>query len=782
MTRKIASWILTHRLIVMGIIAVFTLFFAWEIRNVEVKTIFQDLLPQSHPYIKIHKKYEAQLGDPLKVFLMLQIKEGDIYNYETLKKVKQINDSLDSIPGVNHNQVYSIGSRKIKKITVTADSIFAEDFMKDVPHSKEEMEGFRKTLRNTNGVYGVWVSPNETSVLFTAAFIPELLDYNVLFKKINEIISTQSDSKHMIYAGGEPILTGWVYLYQKQVYGILGISFLVMCGLLYYYFRNLVGVVVPLSSGLLGIIWGLGFCGLMGYNLEPLSLVIPLLITARALSHSVQLTERYFECYHESKQVGPACIEASTSQYPPGMLGILCDVIGIYLIAVAPIPLIQKLAFLCGFWALGIIPTGLILTPILLSFFPPPKNISEIVDLNKGFTQKLLGWIAKVGYGRAAVITFIGAIPFTLITGWIALQVNIGDINPGTPILWKDSQYNVAIREMNKNFPGTEELYVIVKGEGAQSVSNPQFLRVLNSFQRHMEKNPMVTATLSIADLLPPIQQSVFGGYPKYEILPKVQDQCRQLLYILTGSSAPGDFNRYFSEDEDNSNVIIWFKDHMGNTIRSAIASVNDFIGTNRDDIAKAKVEFQLASGSIGILAAANEVVEKSQLLNLILVMSAVFVLCTLTYRSMVAALIIMIPLNLANLVTLTVMKVLGIGLNINTLPIVSVGVGTGIDYGIYLLSRLCEEYQKQGKYSFDTLLSSLKTTGKAIFFTNTTMCSGIIFFYFLSSLRFQAEMGLLLAIIMFMNMIGALFLIPSMVYVFKPKFLGKAKLLVKEG
>jgi len=777
MTRKIASWILTHRVLVMGIIAVLTLFFVWEMRKVEVKTIFQDLLPESHPYIKVHKRYEAQLGDPLKVFLMLQVTEGDIYNYETLKKVKEITDSLDAIQGVNHNQVYSIGSRKIKKITVTADSIFAEDLMKDVPQTMDELDDLRRTVRDTNGVYGVWVSPNETSVLFSAAFIPELLDYTVLFKSVNEIIATQLDSRHRIYAAGEPVLTGWVYLYQKQVNWILGLSFLAMCALLYYYFRNLVGVVVPLSAGLLGIVWGLGFCGLMGYNLEPLSLVIPLLITARALSHSVQLTERYFECYHDSKNVVTACIDAATSQFPPGLLGILCDVIGIYLIAVAPIPLIQKLAYLCGFWAVGIIPTALIFTPIMLSFFPAPRNIPDIVDLNKGFTQKLLGWIAKAGYGKSAVTIVILTVPFTILTGWISLQVNIGDINPGTPILWKDSDYNVAIREMNRNFPGTEELYVIVKGEGTgtQVVTDPQFLKLLTSFQRHMEKNPLVTGTLSIADLLPPIQKSVFGGYPKYEILPKDKDQGRQLIYVLTGSSAPGDFNRYFSEAEDNANVIIWFKDHMGNTIRSAIASVNDFIEANHNSIGK--FEFQLASGSIGILAAANEVVEESQLLNLILVMSAVFVLCTLTYRSVAAAIIIMIPLNIANLVTLTVMKALDIGLNINTLPIVSVGVGTGIDYGIYLLSRICENYQKQGSYSFDTLLSSLKTTGKAIFFTNTTMCSGIILFYFFSSLRFQAEMGLLLTIIMFMNMVGALFLIPSMVYVFKPKFLGKAKI-----
>ena len=220
----------------------------------------------------------------------------------------------------------------------------------------------------------------------------------------------------------------------------------------------------------------------------------------------------------------------------------------------------------------------------------------------------------------------------------------------------------------------------------------------------------------------------------------------------------------------------------MGNTIRSSIASVNEFVEKNKNIIAKAKVKFRLASGSIGILAAVNEVVEKSQILNLILVMSVIFILCSYTYHSWAAALILMFPLNMANLMTVSIMKWLGIGLNINTLPIISVGVGVGIDYGIYLLSRICEEYQKAGVYTFETLSTSLRTTGKAIFFTNTTMCSGIIFYYFFSNLRFQAEMGLLLTIIMFFYMVWALILIPSLVFVFKTKFLSKASLLVKHG
>lgn len=374
MVRRFCLWIMSHRLIVSGILIVFTGLFLYGVKKIEVKTIFTDLLPQKHPFMKTHLEYREQLGDPFKIFMMLRVNEGDIYNSETLKKVQKITNELDLINGVNHDQIYSIASRKVKKITVTSDSIFTEKLMKEVPATRQELEKFQRTVRNARSVFGVWVSRDEKSVLFTAGFIPELTDYHSLFQAVQKIVKAESDKNHTIYAAGEPVLTGWVYKYQQEMYLIFLFTFGALFLLLYFYFRNLVGVMVPILSTCLGVIWGVGFCGLLGFNLEPLTLVIPLLITARALSHSVQITERYFECCPECKESTVACVECMSSILPPGLLGITTDAVGILLIAVAPIPIMQKLAYICGFWALGIVFTGLIFTPLILSFFPPPRT------------------------------------------------------------------------------------------------------------------------------------------------------------------------------------------------------------------------------------------------------------------------------------------------------------------------------------------------------------------------------------------------------------------------
>lgn len=776
--RKISTWAVNHRYFVLGIILLVTLIFAFQIRKIVIKTELSDLLPSSHPFIKIHEQYKEQLGGSFKIFLMLQVKEGNIYNKETLQKIIRITEGLDAIPGVNHNQIYSIASRKLKKVKITGDSILSEDLMKGVPSSPSAMEELKKTIQASPGIFGVWVSKDEKSALFTAGFIERSMDVNIIFKEANRLLDKEADKNHVVYLAGEPVLMGWVNHYQKEMWWIFGATMLALFMILYFYFRNLVGVFVPVLSTIMGAIWGLGFCGMVGYNLEPLILVIPLLITARALSHSVQVTERYFEYYQESKDVKEACIKAMSSILPPGTLGVVTDVLGILFIAVAPIPMIQKLAYLCSFWAFSIIFTTLIFCPLIISFFAPPANIAKIVDTEKGAHQWVLGIIARMGYGKGAFVVLILVTVIAVFAGIAAYRVELGDVHPGSPILWEDSNYNIAIESLNKNFPGTEELYVLVEGAEPRAVESPGFLRIMNSFQRYMEKNSSASRSLSLSDLLPPIYRAVYGGHPKFETIPQEKTQVSQLFYRLGAQSAPGDYDLYYSRNGSAANVIIWYKDHMGKTLRQAVATVKKFVEENKEALAKEKCSFRLASGNLGVLAAMNEAVSDSQLLNMILVLGSCFLLCALTYRSIVAAVILMIPLNLANIITLAVMHTLNIGLNINTLPIVSVGVGVGIDYGIYLLSRFCEEYQVEGEYSLAVANRAIKTTGKAIFFTATTMVIGVLFWYFFSSMKFQAEMGLLLAIIMFLNMVGALVVIPMQLYIFKPKFLGRVKIL----
>ena len=177
-----------------------------------------------------------------------------------------------------------------------------------------------------------------------------------------------------------------------------------------------------------------------------------------------------------------------------------------------------------------------------------------------------------------------------------------------------------------------------------------------------------------------------------------------------------------------------------------------------------------------------NQVVERYHWVLLLLCAGAIFIIATVAYRSPVAAVILLIPVALANYYLTATMHLLGVGLDINSVMVAVLGVGVGIDYGIYLLSRICEEYHTQDGDWGKAITEALTTTGKAIMFTATIMLIGILPWYFLSDLKFMADMGLLLAAIMLINMVLALVCLPLVVWLIKPKFATRTDLIVGEG
>jgi predicted RND superfamily exporter protein len=210
-----------------------------------------------------------------------------------------------------------------------------------------------------------------------------------------------------------------------------------------------------------------------------------------------------------------------------------------------------------------------------------------------------------------------------------------------------------------------------------------------------------------------------------------------------------------------------------------ALAKVRGVL--DKIDIDHEVFRIRLGSGSIALQQSINDTVDTYQYIILACLNVVILLVCWYAYRSLVAGLVLLIPVNLSNFFLGAMMERMGIGLDVNTLPIAAIGIGVGIDYGIYLLSRICEEYQGHPDYS-KAILASVSTTGKAIFFTSTIVLLAIMPWYFLSGLKFLADMGLLLVLVMLINMLISLIVLPLLVWLIKPRFLSSDKLLVGEG
>jgi len=754
-----------------------TVFFGYYASQTRMVTVFDDLFPQKHKYIKVHNKFRELFGGANLVSLELRVKEGDIFNTKTLEKIKRITQEIEKVPWVHPYQITSLARRNVKDMVVSTWGMKNISVMyPNVPQTPEGLEKLKSTVYHNDGIYGILVSLDGKSTLLQAVFIRdprtgEEIDYKLVFDKINKICDRERDENTVITLSGNPILYGWIYSYIDEMKWIFVLTVVIIIALLFFYFRSVIGVIRPLISGFVSAVWGLGIAQLFGYNLDPLILVIPFLISARVVSHSVQMVRRYDEAFYEYRDVKKSCIHACAALMSPGLLGIITDGLGVLVILTAPIPILTKLAMMGFYWIMSIIVSVLILDPLILSFLPGPL-LREEKFREVGIIHKTLGLLGAIPYsknGRRIVIAC--TVIIFIIGGYYGRYLKTGDANPGTPILWPDSEYNRATSSINEKFPGTDQLFVIVEGKEEDIIQDPESIRLMENFQRYMEVLPEVGGTRSLASVTPHVNAALHYGDPKWGIQ-SFHDRryMAMLVFMFSQGCEPGEMDLYMSRDGKLANVICFVKDHKGETIEKVLNRARTFIEKHPSD----KIEFKLAGGLIGVLGAANEVIARSEVVSILLALFVVFLTCAITYRSFFAGLLFVIPLAASNYLTFAYMAYKDIGMNVNTLPISALGIGLGVDYGIYIVSRMKEEYAKVKDYQ-QASINALSTAGGAVLFTGTTLIAGVIFWYFLSSLRFQAEMGLLLAIWMLVSMLGGMILIPTVVAMVRPKFIARA-------
>jgi len=786
---RIAAFIIGNRWLSAAVMVVVTAFFAIGLRNVELKTVFSDLLPSNHPFVQTFKAH-PNFGNPLTVTLMVKRKDGDIYNAETLAKVWDLTRDIDLAPAVDHDQVLSIATEKARYAVATPGGLEVKPLMEDhPPRTPEEIAEFRSRVLKAPNARSFLISNDGTATLVNATFIERRIDYGETFNYLQGLVEKARDAHHEVHMAGQPALSGWVVFYEWQMLGIFGVTAAALLISLVLYMRNIAGTVGPVLASVVSATWGFGFVGWLKVPVEPLVMVVPLLLVARSFSHCVQATERYYEVLAHVKHRRKAAEISMAVMMPPGVLGIFTDVAGLMLIAVAPIPAMQRFALFTGFWAMMLVPTSVLLTPLALIWLPKPRNVDTIVGGGEsgGFHRAmklLLDYIAHLTFGKKARTTTIILAIAVVIAGWEFTKLQVGNPVEGTGLLHPTSEFNRAVATINRHFPGVNTLEVVFEAKGNNALDRvarkADTILTMQQFQHIMEsyEHPPA-ATLSFADYLPEANRLFSGGNPKWAPLDPDDASVSAAAGALMVGTSPKAFLHVTDFEQRNGTVSLWYKDNKQATVDEALRQAREAVakvGADHKDFT-----IRLASGTIALQQSINDTVDKYQVVILTLLNLVILVGCGWAYRSVVAGLILLIPVNLSNLFLTAVMTAMGIGLDVNTLPIMAIGIGVGIDYGIYLLSRICEEYQDY-KEEGAAILASVTTTGKAIFFTALINLVGILPWYFMSELKFLADMGLMLVMVMLINMVLSLVVLPLCVWLIKPKFLRSNDLRVGEG
>src|SRR5882724_4409740 len=633
-------FLLRHRLAASLVVAAATVVLgAFMVMRMHVFTNFFDLYPPGHPYIKLYTQYRGMFGTANTLLLVVEVKNGTIFDeLATVQKVDRITVALlHDIPGVNGEQVFSITHPKLKTTLTAGSGIKVVPLMYPrVPENKDDLDFLKLKVYTTEGVKGLFVSEDDKATLIVAGFWEEYFDLPTMWTKIQEIIQKESDDNTRIYVSGPPILYAYFLEIMPKMTGVLAASIVMILLILWVEFRSWQGVVIPAFSGTLSAIWGLGFGGLCNWlsqyvswmpalSLDPLVLVIPLLISARAHSHSVQSMERYHEEYHRLGDRDKAIIKSYTELYAPAMVSLLADGLAILTLYVARIPVIQKLALLSSFWILSIFISVVTLHPIILSFVKPPKQHEESdPNLFSKFYDRFADatlWLATGSRRMVMAVALAGMLAFGL---YYSHLLKVGNTTPGEALLYPDHPYNIAFKKVNEKFVGASQLVIIAEGKKKEALKSAHTLQQLELFARRMEKEG-AGGSITAAKMLKKIFRTFHEGDPKWNMLPDRDDHVGQLFFLLTSSTRRGELDRFFDSSYTNATITLFYRDYNHDTIKNSIAQAKEYIASvaKPDD----SVRFLLAGGLLGILAAVNEEVEWSYRINLALILTVVFIL-----------------------------------------------------------------------------------------------------------------------------------------------------------
>lgn len=760
-----------HRWLVIALCVIVTVILGYQMKHLSLNAAFEKMIPTKHEYIANFLKYKSQLagaGNTLRI--AVEAKNGTIYSAQYLETLRQINDELFLYPGVDRPFMKSLWTPAVRWTGVTEDGLDGGPVIPDdYNQSPESIEQVRINIERS-GEIGQLVASNYKSTIIVVPLqdvvseTGERIDYNELSDRLEAMRAKYENENISIHITGFAKVVGDLLAGMEQVLVFFGLAIGICTAVLFWYTRCVRSTVLVVLCSLIAVVWLLGLLPTLGYELDPYSVLVPFLVFAIGMSHGAQKMNGIMQ------DIGRGIDKLVAARYTfrrlilAGVTALLADAVGFAVLMMIQIQVIQDLAITASIGVAVLIFTNLILLPVLLSYTGVSKvaavrslkaeTSAGMDDHSKHafwafldlFTQRKMALIA------ISVSVILGAVG--LVTSF---QLKIGDTDQGAPELRADSRYNLDNAFMVSNYAASSDVYIVM-------VKTPQFhcahydtVMAVDALEKELQQLPGVETTTSLAGLSKLASAGLNEGSLKWYEIPRSQDMLNAII-----TRAPREL---FNQNCDLLTVYAYLKDHKADTLDSVVKTVSNFA----DQHNTAELEFLSAAGNAGIEAATNIVVRKAWIEMLVLVYLAVTILAFITFRSWRAVVCAIVPLVLTSILCEALMVYLNIGVKVATLPVIALGVGIGVDYALYILS-VTQSEMRAGRNLSDAYYKALLFTGKVVVLTGVTLGIAVAT-WALSPIKFQADMGILLAFMFIWNMLGALILLPALGhFLLKPK------------
>ena len=540
------------------------------------------------------------------------------------------------------------------------------------------------------------------------------------------------------------------------VFAFFGVAFAITALLLFWYTRSIRVTLVALVVAMLPVLWLIGVLPLIGYGIDPMSILVPFLIFSIGVSHAVQMTNAWRMEVMSGKNAVEAAHASFCKLFIPGAAGLLTEALGFGVIMLIDIPIVHELGITACLGVLLMIITNKMILPIILSYLrleDSARRRAETQTVEK--RHPLVRAIGACAEPRFALVVFAASIALLVGATWKSRDLVIGDSGQGVPELHEDSRYNRDSRMIASTYDiGVDVLTVIVEApdfEGDSCLHYP-VVNTVDRLELFMKGVEGVHSVISVGGIGKLVIAAFNEGNPRWRALPRTQ------VGLSAGSKAFDPNLGFNTEGCKAIQVMIFTKDHEGDTIAHVVSEIKRFIAENPVE----GVTLRLASGNVGVMAATNEAVAEAEVKMLLAIFGSLVLFCYLTFHSWIGVICVMIPLTLVTVFCNALMATLGIGLKVATLPVIALGVGVGVDYGLYLFERIQVHLQDASVSFREAFERAMVERGSAAVFTAVTMSVGVATWMF-SALKFQADMGVMLSFMFLVNVLGAICLLPAL-------------------
>lgn len=755
---RLEALVFAVRPLIIGLFVVMTLVMGYGLTRLHVDAGFSKHLPLQHEYMQTFVAYRDAFGGANRVLVALRARDGNMFTAEFFETLRKATDEVFFLPGIDRSRVSSLFTPNVRFTEVVEDGIAGGNVVPaDFQPTPAGLEQVRKNILKS-GIVGRLVANDFSAAIISAELLevdPKTgarLDFIEVGRQLEEKLRGQfeNDQVAVHIIGYAKVISDIAAGAQRVVLFFL-VAFFVTGLLVYTFTRSHRVTTLALGCSLVAVVWQLGLLSYLGYGIDPMGILVPFLIFAIGVSHGVQMiTVNRAEVFD-----GADSLTAARASFRrlllPGGVALLSDTIGFITILQIKIEVIQQMAVTASLGVATIIFTNLVLLPVLLSYIGYPQDYRNRLHDRIERMDRFWMRISKIAKPWPAAVIILLALGLLGFGAWQGRQIQVGDLQSGVPELRPDSRYNRDSQAITEHFSiGVDILTVIVETVPDGCIEY-DVMETIDRFAWRLENTVGVQSVVALPGIAKLINAGWSEGGLKWRVLPRDrQTLVEAVQYIPTSSGL-------LNADCSVMPVMIFTADHRAGTIAHIVATIKAFQAEEGSD----RLNFRLATGNVGVMAATNEEVAAAQFPILVYVFVAIVLLCLLAFRSFKATLAIILPLGLVSLLAYALMAALEIGLKVSTLPVVALGVGIGVDYGIYIYSRF-QSHLKDGMTIYQAYHETLKVTGSGVLITGITLAIGTAT-WMLSPLQFQADMGILLTFMFLVNMLGALLLLPAL-------------------